>query len=44
MDIIIKNLTKKIKKEPVLKNLNLEFHGGKVYGLQGKTDVVKRCL
>lgn len=44
MDIIIKNLTKKIKKEPVLKNINLEFRGGKVYGLQGKNGCGKTML
>ena len=44
MNITIKNLTKKIKKETVLKDINLEFHGGKIYGLQGKNGCGKTML
>ena len=44
MNITIKNLTKKIKKETVLKYINLEFYGGKIYGLQGKNGCGKTML
>lgn len=44
MNITIKNLSKIIKKETVLKEINLEFQGGKIYGLQGKNGCGKTML
>lgn len=42
--IVIKGLNKKIKGSPVLKDINLEFNGGKVYGLKGKNGSGKTML
>ena len=42
--IVIKGLNKKIKGSPVLTDINLEFHGGKVYGLKGKNGSGKTML
>ena len=36
MNIKVKNLTKTIKGNNVLSDVNVEFHSGKIYGLQGK--------
>ena len=42
--IVIKGLNKKIKGSPVLTDINLEFNGGKVYGLKGKNGSGKTML
>ena len=42
--IVIKGLNKKIKGSPVLIDINLEFTGGKVYGLKGKNGSGKTML
>lgn len=44
MNIIMKNVTKKIKKAPILVDVSLEFEGGKVYGLKGKNGSGKTML
>ena len=36
MKIEFKNVNKKFKKTPILKNVNLEFENGKIYGLIGR--------
>ena len=36
MYIKITDVNKTIKKAPILRDINLEFTGGKVYGLRGK--------
>ena len=42
--IVIKGLNKKITGSPVLTDINLEFNGGKVYGLKGKNGSGKTML
>lgn len=37
MNIKINSVSKIIKKAPILVDVNLEFEGGKVYGLKGKS-------
>ena len=44
MKIEIKNVLKKIGKTEVLKDINLEFNGGKIYGLKGKNGSGKTML
>lgn len=44
MEIKITSLTKKIGKSVVLENINLEFKGGKIYGLRGKNGSGKTML
>lgn len=44
MEIKITELTKKIGKSVVLDNINLEFKGGKIYGLRGKNGSGKTML
>lgn len=44
MKIEIKNMWKKIGKTEVLKDINLEFNGGKIYGLKGKNGSGKTML
>lgn len=44
MKIEIKNVWKKIGKTEVLKDINLEFNGGKIYGLKGKNGSGKTML
>ena len=39
MYIKITDVNKTIKKAPILRDINLEFTGGKVYGLRGKMKV-----
>lgn len=43
MKIEIKDLYKEIKKNVILDNVNITLTGGKIYGIQGKTDVERRC-
>src|SRR5690554_2343134 len=42
--ITIKNLSKKYGKHEVLKNINFNFHDGKVYGLVGENGAGKTTL
>ena len=42
--IIVKNLSKKIKNQEVLKNISLEFHEGVIYGLSGRNGSGKTML
>lgn len=44
MRIVIENLSKDIKKVPVLTDINIEFEGGYVYGLKGKNGSGKTML
>lgn len=44
MHIKMENVTKTIKKAPILVDINLEFQGGKVYGLKGKNGSGKTML
>lgn len=44
MYIEVKNVTKKIKGNTVLSNINLEFHSGKIYGIVGKNGSGKTML
>lgn len=44
MKIEINNLTKKIGQAEVLRNINLTFEGGKIYGLRGKNGSGKTML
>lgn len=44
MYIKIENITKTIKKTPILVDVNLEFQGGMVYGLKGKNGSGKTML
>ena len=44
MYIKITDFNKKIKKAPILRDINLEFTGGKVYGLRGKNGSGKTML
>ena len=44
MDIKITDVNKTIKKAPILRDINLEFTGGKVYGLRGKNGSGKTML
>ena len=44
MYIKITDVNKIIKKEPILRDINLEFTGGKVYGLRGKNGSGKTML
>lgn len=44
MNIKVKNLTKTIKGNDVLSDVNIEFHSGKIYGLQGKNGSGKTML
>ena len=44
MYIKITDVNKTIKKAPILRNINLEFTGGKVYGLRGKNGSGKTML
>ncbi len=44
MKIEIKDATKKIQQAEVLKNINLTFEGGKIYGLRGKNGCGKTML
>lgn len=48
MDIEIKNVSKKIKKEVVLDDISLSLHGGNIYGIYGRNGSGKtmllRCL
>lgn len=44
MKIEINNVTKKIQQAEVLKNINLTFEGGKIYGLRGKNGCGKTML
>lgn len=44
MQIEIKNLTKKIKGNEVLRGVNLRLDGGKIYGVQGKNGCGKTML
>ncbi len=44
MYIEIKNVNKTIKKAPILRDINLLFEGGKVYGLKGKNGSGKTML
>ncbi len=44
MNIKVKNLTKTIKGNNVLSDVNVEFHSGKIYGLQGKNGSGKTML
>ena len=43
MKIEIKDLYKEIKKNVILDNVNITLTGGKIYGIQEKTDVERRC-
>lgn len=44
MILEIKNLSKTIKQNEVLKNIDLTLHGGKIYGIQGKNGCGKTML
>ena len=44
MYIKITDVNKTIKKAPILRDINLEFTGGKVYGLRGKMVRERLCL
>ena len=44
MKIVMENVSKTIKKAPILVDINLEFEGGKVYGLKGKNGSGKTML
>lgn len=44
MNIKLENVSKTIKKAPILVDVNLEFEGGKVYGLKGKNGSGKTML
>ena len=44
MYIKITDVNKTIKKAPILRDINLEFSGGKVYGLRGKNGSGKTML
>lgn len=44
MYIKITDVNKTIKKSPILRDINLEFTGGKVYGLRGKNGSGKTML
>lgn len=43
-EIIIKNLSKTINKNIILNNINIELHGGKIYGLSGQNGSGKTML
>ena len=42
--IIVKNLSKRMKRQEVLKNISLEFHEGIIYGLSGRNGSGKTML
>ena len=44
MKIEVKNVCKKIKNEEVLKNVNVTFESGKIYGFRGKNGSGKSVL
>lgn len=44
MQIRIKNLTKSIKDQMILKDINLEMESGKIYGIKGKNGSGKTML
>ncbi|MDV8114667.1 ABC transporter ATP-binding protein [Bacillus sp. BAU-SS-2023] len=44
MKIQIKNFTKKIKKNTILENINLEFNNGNIYGIVGRNGSGKSIL
>lgn len=44
MNIQLKHISKKIKKDTILDDISVEFNGGKVYGLQGKNGCGKTML
>lgn len=44
MKIEVRNYTKKIKKRPVLQNVNAHFESGKIYGLHGRNGSGKTML
>lgn len=44
MDITVNNVTKIIKWNTVLSDINLEFHSGKIYGIVGKNGSGKTML
>lgn len=44
MKIVVKNYTKIIKKKIILNNINVDFCGGKIYGLYGKNGCGKTML
>lgn len=44
MKIVMENVSKTIKRAPILVDINLEFEGGKVYGLKGKNGSGKTML
>ena len=44
MKIEVKNVCKKFKNEEVLKNVNLNFESGKIYGFRGKNGSGKSVL
>ena len=44
MKLEVKNVTKEFKKIPVLKNINMSFESGKIYGLIGRNGSGKTVL
>lgn len=44
MNVVVDHVTKTIHGAVVLQDISLNFESGKVYGLQGKMDRVKRCF
>lgn len=44
MEILIDNISKKIKRVSILENISLKFESGKVYGLKGKNGSGKTML
>lgn len=44
MKIDIKNISKKIGSQNVLKEISVHLESGVIYGLKGEMDRVKRCL
>ena len=44
MEVLVKNIVKDFKERRVLDHVNLEFYGGRVYGLRGKNGAGKTML
>lgn len=44
MELVVKNVRKTIKKHEILKNINVTFQGGKIYGIVGRNGSGKTML
>ena len=44
MEIVIENVSKSIHGAEVLKDINVKFEGGKIYGLRGKNGSGKTMI